>query len=119
MGAHRIIIMSGIFFLGTSTLNNYRVDMVTVVDVKNNKLLVDCSNYYNGDCNTIEVYKPFFVNVKKGDLIDVRYPINDPKKMYYVVHRNIGEQLFEIGLLTGIIIILISIIAIVIMAFIN
>ena len=100
-------------FLGSSSYY-YKIDQVKVVDVRNNKIFVDCSKYYNGDKEIIQINKPFFINIKKGDLISIKYPKNEFEKMHYVVDYQIGINMLNIGfnLLTITIIIWITFFAI-------
>lgn len=93
-----------ILFFGTSFENKYIVEKVKVIDVKSNKIIIDYTKFSHGDKEIKEIYKPFFINMKKGDLISIRYLNKNPEKMYYVIDSNIGENLIKIGI-TGIYII--------------
>ena len=88
-----------IFFLGTPFEGMYEITQVDVIDVRDNKILVDYSKYYNGDGGIIEINKPIYAFVKEGDIISVRYPINNPEKIYYVIDSNIGEKLLGVGIM--------------------
>lgn len=92
------IIGGFIFFLGTPFDEQYNVDEVRVLDVRWNKLIIDYSNYNHGDDKTIEIKKPFFIKVNKEDYINVRYPINHPDKMFYVIDADVGMLIMFFGM---------------------
>lgn len=105
-----ILFVSGtvITFLGTSFDGIYKVDYINVIDVRNSKILVDSSKYYDGDGKIIEIHKPFFTNIKEGELIKIRYPINNPEKMSYVIDGQIGAYLLVLGVELGFIIVMLN-----------
>ena len=100
----------GIWFLGSPIEGLYKVDEVSVIDVRNNKILVDCSKYYNGENKIIKIHKPFFVKVKEDDVIHVKYPINHIEKMHYVIDSKVGEKIFSFCFILGVITFFVTII---------
>ena len=94
-----ILFISGIVitFLGTPFEGKYMVEKVNVFDVRKNVIMVDDSVNNHGDEKIIEFHKPFYANIKKGDLISVRYPVNKRDKMFYVVNSDVGENLMGIS----------------------
>ena len=88
------LITSGliIFFMGT-LLDS---EEFLVVDVKNDKIIIDTKDLFHGENK--ELSKPFFVNLKKGDKVYVRYDIKNPNKMMVVINPHIGEIMFSLGI---------------------
>ena len=80
-----------------SPSEKYSIQKVTVISVKNGKIIVDGSKFYNGDTRQIEINKPFFAEIKSGDIITVRCPDN-PEEMYYVLDEKMGDNVFIEGL---------------------
>ena len=96
-----------ILFLGTPFEGIYMVEEVNVLDVRENKILIDDSINNHGDNKIIEINKPFYASIKEGDTINVRYKINKREKMYYVIDYEVGEYLIAFSLIASTIIILI------------
>ena len=99
IGIILMVIGGTVFFLGIPFENKYNVDEVMVLDVNGNELTIDYTNYNHGDKSVLNIKKPFFVKVKKEDLISVRYPIDNPSKMYYVINANVGIIMLVIGII--------------------
>ena len=86
-----------ILFLGAPFEDKYLIEKVKVLDIRENKILIDDSINNHGDTKIIEINKPFYANIKEGDTISVRYPSNKREKMYYVIDVEIGENLLGIS----------------------
>ena len=86
-----------ILFLGAPLADKYLIEKVKVLDIRENKILIDDSINNHGDTKIIEIKKPFYANIKEGDTISVRYPNNKREKMYYVIDFEIGENLLVIS----------------------
>lgn len=85
-----IITFIGAIMLGIYNQNKKDgVDFVKVVDVNNGKIVIDGSNYYHGDYKTIEINKPIFLKVNKGDMISVKHQ-EKPEGLKYV--WNVSEE---------------------------
>ena len=87
--------------MATSFSSFYKVDPVKVQDVQGNKIIIDSSMYNYGDSQTIDIYKPFFAPVQKGDIIYVRYSESQSEKKYYVLDDQIGSIIMAIGIIWG------------------
>lgn len=87
-----------VFFQGTPLSSEYKVDEVKVVESSWNRVQIDYTKYNKNDFKVITIKKPFFVNMNKGDLIEVMYPINNPSKMHYVLNNEIGLKLISISM---------------------
>ena len=88
-----------ILFLGAPFEDKYLIEKVKVLDIRENKILIDDSINNHGDTKIIEINKPFYANIKEGDTISVRYPSNKREKMYYVIDGEIGENLLVISMI--------------------
>ena len=88
-----------ILFLGAPFEDKYLIEKVKVLDIRENKILIDDSINNHGDTKIIEINKPFYANIKEGDTISVRYPNNKREKMYYVIDVEIGENLLVISMI--------------------
>ena len=112
-----IMFVSGmvIFFQSTPFSGEYEVDDVKVVDSSWNKVQIDYTKYNHDDYKLISIKKPFFIKVNSGDTIKVRYPVNKPNKMVYVIDNEVGLGI--IGISTYIFIILIAIVLFVIIIY--
>ena len=86
-----------ILFLGRPFDDIYMVEEVKVLDVRENKILIDDSINNHGDNKIIEINKPFYASIKEGDTINVRYKINKREKMHYVIDYEVGELLIIIS----------------------
>jgi len=92
-----------ILFIGTvisyfdSPNSKYIVNNLKVVNVSDNRIDVDFTEYNYDDYITYTIKKPFFVSIKKDDYIDVRYPVGEPNKMHYVISGEIGIKFIVIG----------------------
>lgn len=86
-----------LLFAGTAFTSEYNEDNVLVNNTSWNSVEIDYTKYNHGDNKTITIKKPLFARVKKGDEIKVRYPINHPEKMSYVIDYTIGETLLILG----------------------
>ena len=93
-----------ILFLGVPFDDKYLIEKVKVLDIRENKILIDDSINNHGDTKIIKINKPFYANIKEGDTISVRYPNNKREKMYYVIDFEIGENLLGISSILCIII---------------
>ena len=74
------------------------VDFVEVINVDNGKIIIDGSSYYHGDYKEVEISKPFFLKVNKGDKITIRHQETD-EGLHYV--WNISEDTSGTVLLVG------------------
>lgn len=99
----------GIWLLGIPFEGQYEVREVSVLDVRNNKILVACPKYCNSENKIIEIHKPFFLNPKENDVIYVKYPINQIDKMHYVIDSKIGEKILLFGIMLGAILFFVTI----------
>ena len=88
-----------ILFLGAPFEDKYMIEKVKVLDIRENKILIDDSINNHGDTRIIEINKPFYAHIKEGDTISVRYPSNKREKMYYVIDLEIGENLLGISVI--------------------
>lgn len=86
-----------VIFLGSSYEDRYIVNSYNVLDIRDNKILVDISDPNLGDPKIIEINKPLFIKINKGDKIDVRYKKDDIENMHYVLNRDIGEKSISLG----------------------
>ena len=92
-----IVIGFGIFLFGSNVTGTFEIDEVSVIDVRNNKMLVDCSKKYLGDTKTVEIHKPFFIKVRPGDVVDVKYSVGNIEKMHYIINYKVGEAMLLKG----------------------
>lgn len=98
-----VLFISGlvIMLLATPIEGKYEINYVRIVEVKEDKVEINYTKFNNGKYKTIEIYRPFFLEGEKDDIIYVRYPVNKPQKMFYILDIKIGEQLFGLGLFLG------------------
>ena len=89
----------GIFFFGKPMDDIYNVDEVEVLEVSGNNLTIDYTDYNHGDKGVLTIKKPFFVKIKKGDLVSVRYHVDNPSKMHYVINAKVGVVMLIIGII--------------------
>jgi hypothetical protein len=95
-----ISIISGLTILLTgSSTDKYSVNQVKVVESHINSVVIDYTKYNHNDYMTMEIKKPFFIPIKDGDMINVKYKNGNPKSMYYVIDWRIGEKMLGVGLL--------------------
>ena len=92
----RVLLLLCFLFFGYSFEGLYEVSSVNVIDVRDNKILVDYSSYSHGEIEVLEIHKPIYANIHEGDAISVRYPVNHPEKMYYVIEGEVGEIILGI-----------------------
>ena len=90
-----------ILILATPIEGKYEINYVRIVKVKKDKVEINYTKFNNGKYKTIEIYRPFFLDGEKDDIIHVRYPVNKPSKMFYILDVKIGEQLLGLGLFLG------------------
>lgn len=98
-----VLFISGlvIMLLATPIEGKYEINYVRIVEVKEDKVEINYTKFNNGKYKTIEIYRPFFLEGEKDDIIYVGYPVNKPQKMFYILDIKIGEQLFGLGLYLG------------------
>ena len=98
-----VLFISGmaVMFLASPIEGKYEINYVRIVKVKKDRVEINYTKFNHGKYKTIEIYKPFFLDGKKDDIIHVRYPVNKPQKMFYILDIKIGEQLFGLGLFLG------------------
>ena len=94
-----INIMLGVFivFLGTDFSHSEIDDEVKVIDLIDNKIIIDYTSYNFDDNSTLTIPKPFYAKVKPGDYIHVRFPSNNPQMMQYVVDTEVGYKFLTTG----------------------
>ena len=92
-----------ILFLGAPLGDKYIIEKVKVLDIRENKILIDDSINNHGDKKIIEINKPFYAHIQENDTISVRYPNNKREKMYYVIDSEIGESLLGASIILCII----------------
>ena len=90
-----------ILILATPIEGKYEINYVRIIKVKKDKVEINYTKFNNGKYKTIEIYRPFFLDGEKDDIIHVRYPVNKPSKMFYILDVKIGEQLLGLGLFLG------------------
>ena len=90
-----------ILILATPIEGKYEINYVRIIKVKKDKVEINYTKFNNGKYKTIEIYRPFFLDGEKDDIIHVRYPVNKPSKMFYILDVEIGEQLLGLGLFLG------------------
>lgn len=98
-----LLFTSGIVILTLATPieGKYEINYVRIIKVKKDKVEINYTKFNNGKYKTIEIYRPFFLYGEKDDIIHVRYPVNKPSKMFYILDVKIGEQLLGLGLFLG------------------
>ena len=98
-----VLFISGmvVMFLASPVEGKYEINYVRIVKVKKDRVEINYTKFNNGKYKTIEIYRPFFLEAEKDDIIYVRYPVNKPQKMFYILDIKIGEQLFGLGLFLG------------------
>jgi len=98
-----VLFISGmaVMFLASPIEGKYEINYVRIVKVKKDRVEINYTKFNNGKYKTIEIYRPFFLEGEKDDIIYVRYPINEPQKMFYILDVKIGEQLFGLGSFLG------------------
>lgn len=92
-----IIVGLIIVFLGSPFDNKYNVDKVKVLKVERNTITIDYTNYNMGDFRAYVIHKPIYVMVKENDDILVRYPKDNPERMYLVIDSKVGLSMFIVG----------------------
>ena len=88
-----IIAFSDISFDGLS-----EVVEVKVVRVDKKEIVIDYTEYNNGDYLEKKLKKPIYVKPKAGDIIHVRYPVKRPEKMHYIINSKTGIKIMSIGI---------------------
>ena len=98
-----VLFISGmvVMFLASPIEGKYEINYVRIVKVKKDRVEINYTKFNHGKYKTIEIYRPFFLEGEKDDIIYVRYPVNKPQKMFYILDIKIGEQLFGLGLFLG------------------
>lgn len=101
-----IVISNKILSINNSYENKY---VVPIVDINKNKIIVDITNYNNGDEKLIEIKKPLFINLKKGNNIYIYIDNNNYETAKYIVDYKYGITFLIIGysLLISIIILMV------------
>ena len=87
-----------LFATGVTLEGVYNVEAVKVVDSSLSSVTVDLTPYNHGDYRELTIRKPIFVSLDKGDIIDVRYPINEINKMKFVLNSDVGLKLMGISM---------------------
>ena len=77
--------------------DKYVIDKVLVVDVKNNKIIVDYTKYNYDDYSVLEIKKPFYANPTKGELINICYPSGKPEEMHYIINKDYADRSLSYG----------------------
>ena len=101
-----IAIGSKILSINNAYENKY---VVPIVDINKNKIIVDITNYNNGDEKLVEIKKPLFINLKKGNNIYIYIDNNNYETAKYIVDYKYGITFLIIGysLLISIIILMV------------
>lgn len=86
--------------------------IVPIVDINKNKIIVDIANYNKGDEKLIEVKKPFYINLKKGDSVYIYLDNNNYETAKYIVDYKYGIILLLIGYVLSISLIIIMIVSV-------
>ena len=94
------LIIGLILKFANSYPNGYSVNKVKVVESHISSVVIDFTKYNHDDYMTLEIKKPFFIPIKEGDEISVKYKDNNPKSMYYVIDWISGEKILTFGLLS-------------------